>query len=56
MEMIVNKNELFDEVLVRPANEADSLIIVSGFATSAMVEYQISSTVSYTHLTLPTIA
>ena len=43
MEMIVNKNELFDEVLVRPANEADSLIIVSGFATSAMVEYQISS-------------
>ena len=48
MEMIVNKNELFDEVLLRPAKEADSLIIVSGFATSAMVEYQIS--VSYTHL------
>ncbi len=42
MEMITKKNKLFDEVLLKPAYEADELIIISGFATSSMLEYNIS--------------
>lgn len=41
MDLIVDKNELFNSVLLNPAGDANKLVIVSGFATPAMMEYQL---------------
>lgn len=41
MSSIILKENLFEEVLVRPAEKFDELCIVSGFATPAMGAHQL---------------
>lgn len=48
MSSIILKDQLFNEILVKPAKDFDTLCIVSGFATPSMVAHQLEA-VENTH-------
>lgn len=43
MSSIILKEHLFDEILVKPAKDCDTLCIVSGFATPSMVAHHLEA-------------
>lgn len=50
MSSIILKEHLFDEVLIKPANDYDTLCIVSGFATPSMVAHHLETVKNTFHI------